>query len=93
MERNKRLRRVGILCCHFARNYAYYNAGWSSKGLKVKDQFWVSLNSNFIDISVIEWCKLFGDYKDKHHFGLSQSSHLDYCYKKGICQLQQEEDK
>ena len=68
MDRDKRLRRVGILCCHFARNYAYYKAGWSNNDLKIKDQFWVSLNSNFIDISVIEWCKLFGDYKDKHHW-------------------------
>ena len=68
MERDKRLRRVGILCCHFVRNYAYYRSGWSNNNLKVKDQFWVSLNSNFIDISVLEWCKLFGDHKEKHHW-------------------------
>jgi hypothetical protein len=68
MDRTKRLRRVAILCCHFARNYAYYNAGWSNNKPKTKDQFWVSLNCNFMDISVLEWYKLFGDYKDKHHW-------------------------
>lgn len=68
MDRTKRLRRVGILCCRFARNYAYYKAGWENNKLKVKDQFWISLNNNFIDMSVIEWYKLFGDYKDKHHW-------------------------
>lgn len=68
MDRTKRLRRVGILCCHFARNYAYYKAGWENGHFKVKDQFWVSLNGNFLDISVLEWYKLFGDHKDKHHW-------------------------
>jgi hypothetical protein len=68
MDRTNRLRRVGTLCCHFARNYAYYKAGWDNDVLKVKDQFWVTLNGNFIDICVLEWYKLFGDYKDKHHW-------------------------
>jgi len=75
----KRLRRVGILCCHFARNYACYKAGWNDGGLKVKDQFWISLNGNFIDISVLEWYKLFGDYKDKHHW--KKVMHRDQAFK------------
>ena len=79
MDRNKRLRRVGILCCHFTRNYAYYKAGWKNNDLQVKDQFWISLNSNFLDISVIEWCKLFGDYKDKHHW--KKIMYLDKSFK------------
>ncbi|HEY9135886.1 MAG TPA: hypothetical protein VIM85_08835 [Pseudomonadales bacterium] len=79
MDKTKRLRRVGILCCHFARNYAYYKAGWNNGDLKVKDQFWVSLNSNFIDIAVLEWYKLFGDYKDKHHW--KKVMHDDQCFK------------
>jgi hypothetical protein len=68
MDSTKRLRRVGILCCHFAMNYGYYKAGWEQSDFTVKDQFWISLNNNFIDISVLEWCKLFGDYKGKHHW-------------------------
>ena len=68
MDRTKRLRRVGILCCHFARNYAYYKAGWEKDQFKRKEQFWISLNNNFLDICVLEWYKLFGNHKDKHHW-------------------------
>lgn len=68
MERTKRLRRAGILCCHFIRNYAYYKSGWKNGELKVNDQFWVAINGNFLDLCVLEWYKLFGNYKDKHHW-------------------------
>jgi len=67
MDKTKR-RRVGILCCHFVRNFAFYEAGYNHDRIKSKDQFVVSLNGNFLDISVLEWCKLFGDYSDKHHW-------------------------
>ena len=30
------------------------------------DQFWVNANGNFIDICVLEWCKLFGDKRGQH---------------------------
>ncbi len=68
MDRTIKLRRVGKQCCHFVRNYAYYKAGWDRAGFKVKDQFWTSLNGNFLDVAVLEWLKLFGDFKDKHHW-------------------------
>ena len=68
MDRTKRLRRVGILCCHFARNYAYYKAGWDKGQFKRKERFWICLSVNFIDIRVLEWYKLFGNHKDKHHW-------------------------
>lgn len=32
------------------------------------NQFWVNTNSNFLDITVLEWCKLFGDERSKHYF-------------------------
>ena len=32
------------------------------------DDFWISANSNFLDISVLEWCKLFGEWNGKHHW-------------------------
>ena len=79
MDRTTRLRRVGILCCHFVRNYSYYKAGWDKSEIKAKDQFWVSLNGNFLDIAVLEWCKLFGDYKDKHHW--KKIMHADQTFK------------
>jgi hypothetical protein len=66
MTRRKRLRRVGILCCHFLRNLAFYKAGWRKGKLIFNDQFWVNANGNFIDICVLEWCKLFGDKRGQH---------------------------
>lgn len=68
MNRYKRLRRVALLCCHFARNFAYYKAGWDSTKFKKQDEFWATVNCNFLDICVFEWCKLFGDHSDKHHW-------------------------
>lgn len=79
MNRTNRLRRVGKLCCHFARNYAYYSAGWENGYLKVKNPFWVNLNGNFIDICVLEWHKLFGDHNDKHHW--KEVMHQDQTFK------------
>ena len=68
MDREKRLRRVALLCCHFARNCAYYRAGWDGKETKARNEFWATVQGNFIDIAVLEWLKLFGDHKDKHHW-------------------------
>jgi hypothetical protein len=68
MDREKRLRRVALLCCSFARNHAYYLAGWDGKKTKAKNEFWVTVQGNFIDIAVLEWLKLFGDHNDKHHW-------------------------
>ncbi len=33
-----------------------------------KDQFWVNANGNFIDVCVLEWCKLFGDKRGQHYW-------------------------
>lgn len=68
MNREKRLRRVALLCCHFARNCAYYRAGWEGNQTKASNEFWITVQGNFIDIAVLEWLKLFGDHNDKHHW-------------------------
>jgi len=68
MDRETRLRRVCILCCSFIRNYAYYEAGWDGKTSKANNDYLKTVQGNFIDMSVLEWLKLFGDYKDKHHW-------------------------
>ena len=68
MIRRQRLRRVGKLCCHFLRNLAFYEAGWRNGELIFKDQFWVNANSNFIDVCVLEWCKLFGEKRGQQNW-------------------------
>ena len=70
MTRKKRIRRVGILCCHCLRNIAFYLAGWRDGEFVFKEprQFWITLNGNFIDICVLEWCKLFGLKRDEHYW-------------------------
>ncbi len=74
-----RVRRAGIVCVHFLRNLAYYRAGWSvrinvdgyagskSQVLRRNEaQFWRTVNSNCLDICVLEWCKLFAERDGKH---------------------------
>jgi len=68
MTRRQYLRRIAILCLHCLRNIAYYRAGWSRGSLVLRSQFWVAVNGNFLDICVLEWCKLFGDSRGKHYW-------------------------
>jgi hypothetical protein len=74
LTRRERLRRVVILCASFARNVAYFRAGQSQIGAAARARahafsgFWTQVSANFLDISVLEWCKLLGDEKDKHFF-------------------------
>ncbi len=73
MSRKDRLRRVVILCCSFARNLAYYRVGWGKEHEPLLHEgdsayFWMKVNSNFRDMCVLEWCKLFADKKGKHYW-------------------------
>ncbi len=58
-----RIRRVQRLCWHFARNLAYYRAarGEDGKLTTPETNFWRVINSDFVDVAVLEWCKLLGD--------------------------------
>ena len=59
-----RPRRAALLCYHFARNLACYRAAWNEKKyIFPESEIWATINSNFLDIAVIEWCKLFADNK------------------------------
>ena len=66
MNNRQRMRRVALLCTHFARNMAYYRAGWDGQTLRKSAEFWKTVNGNCVDIAVLEWCKLFADPKDRH---------------------------
>jgi hypothetical protein len=72
LTRVERLRRVVILCESFTRNYAYYRAGWNGAAKRLlrpdheQASFWRQVNGDLIDIAVLEWCKLFTDFKGKH---------------------------
>lgn len=62
-----RPRRAALLCYHFARNLACYRAGWNAKKfIFPESEIWATINSNFLDIAVLEWCKLFADNKAYH---------------------------
>jgi hypothetical protein len=69
MTRRQRVRRVAIICCHCLRNLAFYKAGWQGGRLVFKEHFWVNVNGNFLDICVLEWCKVFGDKRGMHYWG------------------------
>ena len=58
---------VTFLYAHWLRNIAFYRAGWDGTGVRVSREIWKSANSAFIDIAVLEWCKLFADHGGKHH--------------------------
>jgi hypothetical protein len=68
MDQEDRVRGTGVLCCRFLRNAAYYRAGWEAGNLRVRGQFWVMANGNFLDQCVLVWCKLFGDRHGEHYW-------------------------
>ncbi len=68
LTRRQRLRRVGTVCCHTLRNLAYYRAWFEMEKPRANEQFWISANGNFADITVLEWCKVLADEKGKHHW-------------------------
>jgi hypothetical protein len=68
VNRRTRLRRTGILSLHCLRNAAYYRAWNAAPVARRQEQFWITLNGNFVDTCLLEWCKLFGDLKAKHHW-------------------------
>jgi hypothetical protein len=43
--------------------------GWSEGALVLQNDFWTTVNGNFMDICVLEWCKLFADQRGKHSWG------------------------
>jgi hypothetical protein len=67
-------RRSVLLCILFLRNIAYYRTGQGPQGRHLLDpseptvNFWRQANSNFIDMCVLDWCKLFADKRAVHHW-------------------------
>jgi hypothetical protein len=64
----ERTRRTVILCGHCLRNIAFYRAGWRNYKPRITRQFWISANGSAMDLALLEWCKLFADWKGKHHW-------------------------
>jgi hypothetical protein len=73
--KRERLRRVVLLCCHFARNLAYYRTGHDRLSGGSYSQILATIDGNFLDMGVIEWCKLLGDKKGRHFWGNVVSDH------------------
>ena len=67
MPPKDRARKAAFLCCHFARNLAYYTAARKVLVLD-KEGFWFTVAGNFVDACALEWCKLFGNLNDKYHW-------------------------
>lgn len=61
LTRRERLRRVAIVCIAMVRNLAYYRAGRDGTGVRYDrtSRLHGAINTNFIDMAVLEWCKLF----------------------------------
>jgi len=66
--RTQRLRRALLLACHFARNLGYYRSGMSRRRSRMPEEYWKTVTSNCLDVCILEWCKLFADPSDPHHW-------------------------
>jgi hypothetical protein len=68
MNRRTRLRRTGILCLHALRNLAFQRAMADARRTWESKQFLVTAHNNFLDVAILEWCKLFTDRAGVHHW-------------------------
>ena len=68
INKRKRLRRLALLSCHFTRNLAYTRAWTREIGGRDYSQILITINNNFIDMAVMEWCKIFADKRGKHYW-------------------------
>jgi hypothetical protein len=50
------------------RNLAYYRVAHPNEPRSPNRDFWVTVDGNFLDQSVLEWCKLLGDERAQHHW-------------------------
>jgi hypothetical protein len=79
LTREERLRRVVLVCTIFMRNLAYYRGaqefrvGWAESPLVSEASFWRTVANNALDISVLEFCKLFGERRGNHFWGQTVS--------------------
>lgn len=81
MNRTERLRRVALLMASFLRNLAYLRAFKDAHPRVPMDwtrDFWVTQGGNCTDIAILEWCKLFADGRDKHHWSQIATKPTDF---------------
>lgn len=52
---------------YIARNIAFYRA-LTSLNEKYTQNFWIHVQNNFIDMAVLEWCKVFGSRTEETHW-------------------------
>ena len=67
MDRRQRVRRTAFLCIHTLTNVACYRAGINGRKLIRMDHFWMMADSNFAEMAILMWCKIFADKKAKHY--------------------------
>jgi len=68
VTKEDRVRRAALLCVHQTRNLAYYRAASSAFPNWRWSEYWRTCVGNLYDTSVLEWCKIFGSAKEKHHW-------------------------
>ena len=64
-----------VLCSSFLRNLAFHRAGLQGDVQRIlflpgdpQFEYWREAHVNFLDISVLEWCKIFADFTGEHHW-------------------------
>ena len=68
-----RVRRTFQLATTCICNIAAYKANWkkdqnNESHLVIHRDFWRRANGNFLDIAVLEWCKVFSERTGEHHW-------------------------
>ena len=67
MERERLLNEVCIKCADFVRQLSLHRAFDGFQG-KFRQNFWILINNNSINMAVLDWCHLFGSHSDELHW-------------------------
>lgn len=66
-DREKLLRRVALKCADFARQLSYHR-GLAEYQDSFKQNFWIYMYNNAIDLAVLDWFHIFGYHNDDLHW-------------------------
>ncbi len=66
-QREKLLRRVALKCADFARQLSYHKA-LADHVHGCRQNFWIYMFNNAIDLTVLDWFHLFGNHNDDLHW-------------------------
>jgi len=78
MTRPQRLQRVATLCLYCVKNIAFKRARRAELLNGPENEVWRAVDGHFLDICVLDWCKLFAERNGQHYWKKVVTDHRKF---------------